>query len=120
MIKNIESKQDVMLLAFVDDQLIGISNISSMSRIASHIGQFGISIDQGFRKRGIGDRLISAILMEAKNIPSLRMVILEVFSVNVPAINMYEKHGFKTYGVLPGGVHYKGSYCDGVLMYREL
>jgi RimJ/RimL family protein N-acetyltransferase len=47
-------------------------------------------------------------------------VVLDVFSINGNAQNLYKKLGFKETGRLPKRILYRGSYIDETKMYLEL
>jgi len=119
-LKKINDKESTMLLAFIDDQLIGISAIQPKSKVSMHEGVFGISISKQFRKKGIGELLFSSIIDEAQNISTLRLITLEVFSINKAALRLYHKFGFIEYGTLPGGIYYNNDYCDNIYMYKKI
>lgn len=53
--------------------------------------------DSAERKKGLGERLLSAIMNEAKK-SGARMVVLETQSYNFAAISFYKKHGFEIIG----------------------
>ena len=53
--------------------------------------------DSTERKKGLGERLLSAIMSEAKK-SGARMVVLETQSYNFKAISFYKKHGFEIIG----------------------
>lgn len=66
-------KHEVMLLlAFSDNQLIGVSEVDMRDKIDSHVGVFGISIAKNFRAQGIGTLLLKMVLHQArKQLPQL-------------------------------------------------
>ena len=57
-----------------------------------------VAVDPAFRRRGIGDLLISELLARSE-IRELSFVTLEVREHNVPAIALYRKHGFVPVGL---------------------
>ncbi len=69
---------------------------------------------------GIGEILAKKVLELAKKELKIKIVILDVFENNIPAINLYKKLGFKIYGKLPKGMKYKGRYVTKICMYKEL
>jgi len=120
-IENIHNKKIIFLLAFMDGALIGISNITQMKRVCSHIGEMGISIAKEYRGEGIGNIFITSLLAETKkHISQITMIILYVFALNEPAINLYKKFGFEQHGILHGGVQYKGELIDLLYMHKKL
>jgi len=55
-----------------------------------------VAVSPDYRRRGIADALISALIERAKE--TLSFVTLEVRESNNPAINLYAKHGFEVVG----------------------
>lgn len=89
--------------------------------MASHIGNFGISIAKDFRGEGIGKLLMQTVLDEAvKEIPDLQMVTLGVFSNNDLAKKMYEEFNFVEFGRLPKGVKLEVGFTDHIYMYKVI
>lgn len=120
-LEKIKKHTAVQLLVFCEDKLIGISGIDMKDRVSAHVGVFGVSIAKEFRNEGIGKILIQTVLKEAEaNLPQLKIVILEVFSSNPIAIEMYKRFGFQQYGLLPEGVQHKGKYVDHIEMYKKI
>lgn len=112
--------EDVHLLVYSKNTLIGIGNITLKERNEKHVGVFGISVAKDFRKQGIGKLLTEKVLEEAKkNLPTLKIVTLVVYSNNHVAIEMYKNFRFKKYGLLPNGIVYRGNFVDQILMYQS-
>ena len=65
------------------------------------------------RRRGVGNRLIDA-LVEAASRLGAKTVYLEVRASNLPAIRLYEKHGFASVGTRKR--FYTHPTEDGILM----
>jgi RimJ/RimL family protein N-acetyltransferase len=108
----------LQLLVFIDQELVGTSNVDMQDRTDKHRGELGISIAKNFRGKGIGSLLMKATIDEAaKNIPSLEMITLCSFSTNLAGIKLYKKFGFIEYGVLPNGIKLDNGYEDLILMY---
>ena len=74
-----------------------------------------IAVDPRRRKQGIGSALLEAVHGEAKGLGG-REVLLEVRRSNLSAISLYEKFGYKKYGIRE---HYYGDE-DAILMRKEL
>jgi len=120
-LKRIDNHESVQLLLFVNEKLSGISSIDLKRRVEEHVGVLGISLIDIYRGKGLGTILMQTILEEAKkNLPKLRLVILEVMSINLRGIGLYKKFGFKEYANLPEGNKYKGQYVDVLSMYKKL
>lgn len=120
-IELIEKKESIMLLAFVDNEMAGSSDVDLKPKIKSHQGVFGIIIDKKFRGEGVGTILMEAVIKEAiKNIKNLKMITLEVFGDNPIAQNLYKKMGFIEFGRLPRGIKHKDNFVDEILMYKKV
>jgi RimJ/RimL family protein N-acetyltransferase len=90
-------------------------------RRSYHVGVFGITIAKEFRGEGIGEELAKVTIAEAiQTIPGLTLLRLQMYSPNTVASHLYEKLGFTEYGILPGGVWYRGGYVDEVVMYKKI
>jgi len=120
-LKNIENKQCVFILGFIDDKLVVSTDIDSGVFFAKHVGNFGIIIDIDYRGDGVGKIVMDLVIEEAiKNISGLKIIKLGVFSNNPVAPNLYIKMGFIEYGRLPGGAKHREDFVDEVLMYKEI
>ena len=96
-------------------------------RVLGYVGMMFV-LDEGYisnvavspeaRRRGIGDALISEVLLRAEE-KALSFVTLEVRQSNAPAAALYEKHGFTAVGKRKN--YYDLPREDAVLMtyYRE-
>lgn len=122
--KEMESKDGVTLLCFVDDELVAVSGLKRFMLSGNrddHVAEFGISVKSEYRNAGIGFMLARTVIKEGvANIPGIRIVRLNVFGENEQAIHLYEKLGFEEVGRIPGGILYKESYIDDVLMYLDV
>lgn len=120
-LQKIKEHQTVMLLAFSENRLIGISGIHMSDKTERHVGLFGISIAKEFRQDGIGALLMQHTLDEAvKMIPALEIVTLCLFSHNTVGFEMYKKFGFLQYGQLPQGIKLGDGYVDHIMMYKRV
>ena len=81
----------------------------------THCGRLGMGVHKGFRRLGIGTRLIEQTISKAKE-KGLERIELEVFASNSPAIRLYEKAGFVVEGVKKKGRKLDGEYDDLVEM----
>ncbi len=122
--KSIERGDMVNLCCYINNILVGTCTISRdvQSRKRSyHIGIFGITVSKQFRRSGLGEQLARITIAEAqRTIVGLKLLILSVYSPNIAAQSLYKKLGFKTAGIVPKGVWYKGTYIDEIKMYLPL
>ena len=56
-----------------------------------------VAVAPEYRRRGIADVLISVLIDRTRE--NLAFLTLEVRESNIPAISLYEKHGFKSVGL---------------------
>ena len=111
----------VIILAFCDNNLVGVSDISLKTGVKNHTGSFGISIAKDFRGEGIGKELMNLVISESvKNIKDLKIIELEVFGDNPIAKDLYEKMGFVEFGRLPEGIKHQDQFVDAILMYKKI
>ena len=95
-----------LLSEFPDESHLFLTAVEG-ERVLGYVGMMHV-LDEGYisnvavapayRRRGLGDRLISELLERAKAL-RLAFVTLEVRESNAPAIALYLKHGFSPVGV---------------------
>ena len=118
---------DALTLAIVTDspaggqRVLGIASVVRGGPLRQHVGILGISLAADVRGRGLGGRLLGAILREAeRHIDGLRLFQLDVFGTNDVARRLYRRHGFIDYARLPGGIRHADHWVDLVSMYRPV
>ncbi len=84
----------------------------------SHIGVLGVRVAEGWRGRGIGSKLMKQVLDKCKG--KFEIVELFVFKPNEDAQRLYERFGFKAWGVAPRYIKRGKKYLDTVYMYLNL
>jgi len=119
---DIKGKKIVVLLAKDENKIVGITDIKLERGRRNHIGQFGISIRNGYRGLGLGKYLMKEILKLAKKElkPKPKFIRLSVFSTNKIAQNLYKKFGFKQVARIPQQLQYKGKLVDEIVMIKKL
>lgn len=120
-LKKVEKNQAVKLLAFIDNKLVGVSDINLQDKIEAHVGIFGITVAKEYRGEGIGKLLMNLVIEEAKkHIIGLKIVTMGCFANNKVACSMYKNLGFNEYGRLPSGIKHRGEFVDHVYFYKEV
>ena len=76
-----------------------------------------VAVDPTYRKRGIGETLLSKIMDEASKDLSVEAFTLEVRVSNKAAISLYEKLGFVNEGIRPG--FYSSPKEDAVIFWKR-
>lgn len=122
MLKGIKDKTRVYLVAECDDKIVGATSIELDRWRRNHIGKFGITIVHGYRGMGLGKYLMSEVIKLAKKdlIPKPKIIQLEVYINNKPAINLYKKMGFRIVAKIPKQIQYKGKLINEFVMLKYL
>lgn len=109
-----DSPDHVMFGAFDDKRLIGITGFNLMARQrAMHRGEVvQVYVDSNYRGQNIGEKLIRRALEYAFALDGIEQVQLSVIAGNQIAIKLYEKIGFKTFGVQPRYFKAGDTYMD--------
>lgn len=115
----LDSKTDVLYLVKIGDEIIGNGSINSLSGRMSHRAELGISVRKDYWGKGIGTKLMGALIAFAKN-AGFEILSLDVRSDNDRAIRLYEKFGFKKIATYPGFMKIKDELVDYDLMYLPL
>ena len=112
----------IMMAAVVDGKVAGnmsIAGIGPQRRLA-HRCSMAIALYKEFWGQGIGTAMIGYGSELAAKAGWTQMD-LEVVSGNDQAFNLYKKCGFIETGVRHNALRYDdGTYCDEILMYKEL
>lgn len=96
-----------------EDRLLGFAGSWSIIDEA-HITT--IAVDSQFRRQHIGEALLKAIIDNCY-VEKIKYLTLEVRESNIPAIKLYEKYGFKSFGVRKG--YYQDNNENALIMWTE-
>ena len=118
--KHIEQPGHLFIVAEVDGRIVGSADLHNGNRKRiQHVGTLGITVIKDFRGLGVGKALMEALLNWALDNPLIEKIGLEVFDVNKPAIELYNKLGFIEEGRKAKGIKLgQDSYADSILMYK--
>lgn len=111
----------IIFVAVVDDQLAGMMGIArGHTTKTQHNGMiWGVYVRPGYRRQGIGGRLIEACIQWAQD-RGVEVVKLGVTNTNIAAIRFYAESGFQVYGMEPKALRLNNKYYDELLMVRVL
>lgn len=113
-------KQGALLTALWDGVPCGIANLYLQPyKKLSHQCLFAILVDEKYRGKGVGTRLLKDLIALGRDSFHLKFLHLEVYEGN-PAIKLYEKLGFSQYGAQPHFIKDEGRYLTKVLMQKKL
>ncbi len=115
-LSNMEKDRQVRVVAEVDGKMVGQCEVALGAGRKSHVGTLGISVKQGYRDVGIGQKLMRELENQARAL-GVEILYLEVYGISI-AMRFYERLGYREHGRLPGGIKYRGEYVDCVSMYK--
>lgn len=96
-----DAPHNFVLGAFVDGRLVGILGLSIDARrkIQHKAHVFGMYVAPEQAGRGVGKELLGACIRQAQRIPGLEQLQLTVTESNAGAKSLYEKAGFRSFGL---------------------
>lgn len=109
-----ESQNNVLLLALVDEQIIGTASVKTDNHYrVAHIGEIGISVLKEYWGLGIGTLLMEELLTWAKESGTICRLELTVQTRNKRAVHIYQKIGFEIEALMPRGARSdEGEFLD--------
>lgn len=117
-----QTRPDDVLVAEVDDAVVGYAKLSQSLMIPSHdhvLTLTGLAVEPQRQRNGAGRRLVEAAIEEAQARGAHKLS-LRVLGPNTSARLLYEACGFVVEGILRAEFLLNGGYVDDVLMARQL
>lgn len=94
------SKNGPVYYAIEEDRVVGWCDVFPYENPRlSHRGGLGMGLLPDYRGKGLGSKLLSAVLDHSK-IFGLEKIELHVYTSNTSAINLYKKFGFEEEGLI--------------------
>ena len=117
-LRKMKSHKSVYLIAETNNMVVGTTQIYLNEGRGEHVGNFGITIRKSYRGIGLGSYLTGEVIKLAKKKlkPKPKIIKLDVFPINKPAIGLYKKYKFKKVAVIPKQREYKGKLYDEIIM----
>jgi RimJ/RimL family protein N-acetyltransferase len=113
-------KHKGVLTALWDGVPCGIATLYlSPYRKLAHQALFAIIVDEKYRGKGVGQKLMEELMTLAKERFQMEFLHLEVYAGN-PAIRLYQRLGFEQYGIHRKFLKSHGQYTDKILMQKRL
>jgi putative acetyltransferase len=109
---------DHSFVAEIDGRVVGTAGLHVDRGKRRHAGEIGMMVHDEFQGRGVGRRLLEALLDVADNYLGLVRVELEVMVDNERAIRLYERFGFAHEGRKRKAIRRGDGYVDTLLMAR--
>ncbi|MEP7077287.1 MAG: GNAT family N-acetyltransferase [Acidobacteriota bacterium] len=108
------SKDNFMIGAFAEGELIGIAGVRREERPKTrHRGEIvQVFVKPAFHGQKIGETLVRKVIDAAFLLPGVESLELSAVADNSAARRLYEKVGFETYGIRNGYFKSGGNYTD--------
>lgn len=81
---------------------------------------WGLYVDPNHRRQGVGKELLTELLRHAESMPGLEQIRLVVTADNAAAIALFERFGFRAYGMEERARLVNGTYYDQIYVCRFL
>lgn len=112
--ESLELKYSRFYVVVVDGEVAGYIGTYF---IGDEVDITNIAVSQNYRRKGLADKLIEAVLMYSDDIEATA-INLEVRPSNIPARSLYKKYGFEELGVRKN--FYTKPVEDGIIMRKDL
>jgi ribosomal protein S18 acetylase RimI-like enzyme len=108
--------------AFQDGSLVGTVTVefSAKPKTLHKARLIGMFVHESCRGLGAGASLVRAAIAAARARPEVRLVTLSVTEGNAPAIGLYERCGFRTFGIEPIAIATPAGYKAKVHMWLPI
>jgi len=111
---DLNNKMAWPMVAEFEKKVVGYSNIYIVAGEVQ-IGNFAVA--PGFRKRGVGKKLMN-VIFEKANENKCHTVFLEVRESNLPAMELYKSYGFVSAGKRKD--YYSNPRENAIIMVKEM
>ncbi|MBX5476438.1 MAG: GNAT family N-acetyltransferase [Clostridia bacterium] len=118
--KQIAEMPDTMhsFVAEVDGRVVGQISLHLRRGRSAHCAEIGMMVHDDYQGRGIGTRLMEAIVDLADRWLGLQRIELEVYPDNEPAVRLYRRFGFVEEGRRRAAAWRDGAFTDTLIMGR--
>lgn len=121
--KRLSDPTSITLGAFdVGEALIGTVRLEAYQRQRERhkIALTAMYVMKDYAGKGVGRRLVDEALSESRRMNGVELMNLTVTADNLPAVRLYSKAGFQSYGREIRAVKVPGAYLDKLHMWRPV
>jgi phosphinothricin acetyltransferase len=97
----------------------GSLNVFNPRRAYDHVADFSIYVDRDARGRGVGGRLLAALVDRARGLGYHKLV-LSAFPFNEAGLQVYRRAGFREVGIYREQGQLDGKWVDTIIMEKLL
>jgi ribosomal protein S18 acetylase RimI-like enzyme len=98
----------------------GLIRRDAEDRLGNHVWEVGrVMVRHEMQRHGLGAAIVKRLLAEAKR-RKIEILWLDVRITNVAAIELFQKLGFRTWGIFPGRIKDRRTYVDVLYMANDL
>ncbi len=114
----LDGPRDHLIVAEHAGEVVGEASFrAGPSKRTCHHGLLGLSVASGWRNRGVGRALLTALIDWCREHPDIERVCLWVFANNAPALALYRSLGFVEEGRRVREIRFgPGEYSDDLIM----
>jgi len=118
---NLGASSSITIGAYVENKLVGVMTLSKedLEKMSHKVNLVAVYVTPRMRGQKVGDALLKKVIQSAKQLPGVEKINLTVVTTNKAAIHLYEKQGFKTYGLETKAMRSGQEYLDEQLMSME-
>lgn len=118
--EKLDYSQVLPIIALVKERIVGSASLHFFDGPKRHIGEVRLFLAKDFRKRGLGMKMIRA-LIELSRKQGLSILLAEVIADKTKVVKAFEQLGFRSSCVLDDYFMFPdGESCDVVLMTMRL
>ena len=110
-----------VIVAVADGQVVGFGslNVFNPRKAYDHVADFSIYIERSWRGKGVGSRLLQALIERARRI-GFHKLVLSAFPFNEGGVGLYKKFGFQVVGIYKEQGLLDGRWVDTIIMEKLL
>jgi L-amino acid N-acyltransferase YncA len=107
------------VIAEIDGQIVGWAGAGPYRARECYrgIGEFSVYVRREWRRRGVGDLLLAALIREAERL-GLWKLLSRIFLFNEASRALCQKHGFREVGIYEKHARLDGRWLDVVIVER--
>lgn len=121
-LENINKNEYARMFVIKDNDKIianGFIRANPRARI-KHKAEIAISVIKPYWGKGVGSLLLKTLIDYAKSTDFIETIYLDVVSENFRAIKLYQKFGFKSFGINEKAAKVQGKYYDWLMMRLDI